>query len=76
MADDPDIPKPRAAEAPDDQALLLTYLADRDTPCPGCGYNLRGLKEDACPECSGPVALAITGPAAGGVPPRFALAGG
>jgi hypothetical protein len=30
---------------------LAAYLADRDYPCPGCGYNLRGLKVRYCPEC-------------------------
>jgi len=34
---------------------------DRDLPCPGCGYNLRGLNYGrACPECG----LAIEPPAA------------
>lgn len=30
---------------------LRTFLADRDVPCPGCEYNLRGLAESVCPEC-------------------------
>lgn len=30
---------------------LVGYLNGRDAPCPGCGYNLRGLKGTACPEC-------------------------
>lgn len=30
---------------------LITYLATHDAPCPGCGYNLRGLRESSCPEC-------------------------
>jgi hypothetical protein len=31
--------------------LLQAYLADQDVPCPGCGYNLRGLTSGVCPEC-------------------------
>jgi hypothetical protein len=31
---------------------LKAYLADRDTKCPGCGYNLRGLASSTCPECA------------------------
>lgn len=30
---------------------LCEFLADRDAPCPRCGYNLRGLTGEACPEC-------------------------
>lgn len=30
---------------------LRAYLADRDVPCPACGYNLRGITTAACPEC-------------------------
>lgn len=26
-------------------------LARRDAPCPGCGYNLRGVRVPRCPEC-------------------------
>ncbi|MEX0655119.1 MAG: hypothetical protein WDZ31_01850 [Phycisphaeraceae bacterium] len=34
-----------------DEQLLQTYLADRDVPCPRCGYNLRTLAGRHCPEC-------------------------
>lgn len=30
---------------------LRTFLAERDEPCPNCGYNLRGLGTSTCPEC-------------------------
>ena len=36
---------------PADPALLRQYLANRDAPCPNCGYNLRNLTGEACPEC-------------------------
>jgi hypothetical protein len=32
----------------DAQAVVL-YLADRDVPCPGCGYNLPGGRADQVP---------------------------
>lgn len=31
--------------------LLLELLAREDVACPNCGYNLRGLTSDRCPEC-------------------------
>jgi hypothetical protein len=31
---------------------LAGYLKGRDAPCPGCGYNLRDLLGDRCPECA------------------------
>lgn len=34
-----------------DAEFLRAYLADRDVPCAGCGFNLRGLGGHACPEC-------------------------
>lgn len=30
---------------------LRLFLAERDAACPECGYNVRGLAADACPEC-------------------------
>lgn len=30
---------------------LAAYLADRDVPCPRCGYSLRDLRGSVCPEC-------------------------
>lgn len=36
---------------------LAAYLADRDVACPGCGYNLRGLKSRECPECGRDIAV-------------------
>ena len=33
-------------------APRIALRIERDTPCPGCGYNLRGLRLDGrCPEC-------------------------
>jgi hypothetical protein len=34
-----------------DTEFLRSYLAERDIPCPVCGYNLRNLHSDRCPEC-------------------------
>lgn len=41
------------------------FVAERDIECPGCGYNLRGLKGRRCPECGARVgwgAFAAWGP--------------
>ncbi|KAA0217199.1 MAG: hypothetical protein DYG94_01835 [Leptolyngbya sp. PLA3] len=38
---------------------LERFLAEHDTPCPGCGYNLRGLEGDLCPECGERLELRI-----------------
>lgn len=35
----------------DTHSVLRQFLADRDVPCPHCGYNLRGLQAEVCPEC-------------------------
>ncbi len=38
---------------------LRVFLAERDVACPNCGYNLRGLKGDTCPECSQRLVLSV-----------------
>lgn len=38
---------------------LAQFLAARDVPCPGCGYNLRGLTAARCPECAQELALRV-----------------
>ncbi len=40
-------------------ATLANYLADRDEACPSCGYNLRGLASDRCPECMTELVLRV-----------------
>lgn len=39
--------------------FLQTFLANRDTPCPGCGYNLRDLTSPVCPECGDRLELRV-----------------
>ena len=51
----------------DDHGMLTTYLAERDEPCPGCGYNLRGLTGTRCPECNQELRMRV-----GLVEPRLA----
>ncbi len=43
---------PDPAPIPSHSVVLREFLSDRDAPCPACGYNLRGLTGDRCPECS------------------------
>ena len=44
----------------------IALRIEGDTPCPGCGYNLRGLRLDArCPECGRPTADTFSRPLAG-----------
>lgn len=42
--------------------LVRSYLADRDVPCPGCTYNLRGVETPVCPECGRTIELTIARP--------------
>jgi hypothetical protein len=42
---------PTVARAPGEVELLLSYVRERDVPCPRCGYNLRNLTTPVCPEC-------------------------
>ena len=38
---------------------LRQFLAERDEPCPSCGYNLRGLTGETCPECGEALELRV-----------------
>lgn len=42
-------------------SVLRAFLADRDVPCPHCGYNLRGLQAGVCPECKHDLQLRLDG---------------
>ncbi|MGA2499887.1 MAG: hypothetical protein ABSH20_19290 [Tepidisphaeraceae bacterium] len=44
---------------PDDPDFLRQFLADRDMPCPSCGYNLRSLQSSRCPECGDELKLVV-----------------
>ncbi len=37
---------------------FLHHLATHDAACPGCGYNLRALLSNTCPECGRSATLA------------------
>ena len=43
-----------------DADFLVDWLAHRDTPCPACGYNLRGLVGPTCPECGRGLRLGVS----------------
>ena len=51
--------KPETNERKSDEQALLEFLADRDMPCPACGYNLRMLNKPTCPECGLPIKLTV-----------------
>ena len=54
--------RPVQAEAASDPVaadLLCRFLADRDAPCPACGYNLRNLQGTRCPECGDELVLKV-----------------
>jgi hypothetical protein len=38
-------------DGPEPRPALASFLAEHDAPCPLCGYNLRGVESDRCPEC-------------------------
>lgn len=44
---------------PDDAELIARYLEQRDTPCPACGFNLRGVRDATCPECGRRLGLSM-----------------
>lgn len=46
--------------------LLIQFLLGADVPCPRCGYNLRDLQGNRCPECGDELRLQV-----GLVEPRY-----
>ncbi len=44
---------------PGNGSTLREFLARDDTPCPRCGYNLRGLSDARCPECGLPLTIEL-----------------
>jgi hypothetical protein len=54
--------KPAQAVPPAPDESVRIFLAARDTPCPGCGYNLRGIEQSACPECGRAIELTLARP--------------
>jgi hypothetical protein len=43
----------------DNPQRLIEFLQNRDAPCPLCGYNLRNLTENTCPECHQTLQLTV-----------------
>lgn len=44
---------------PSERDWLIEFLRDRDVACPLCGYNLRELFSERCPECGRGVRLNV-----------------
>jgi hypothetical protein len=42
-----------------DTGRLVEFLQDRDASCPLCGYNLRNLTDETCPECRHELRLTV-----------------
>lgn len=52
----PDATPPHAPEEP---TLLTQFLAQSGGVCPACGYDLKGVHANACPECGTPLELVL-----------------
>ena len=60
MSDEPEpLPIHSAPAARTPSVLLREFLDARDVPCPACGYNLRALRAETCPECGQALELRV-----------------
>ncbi len=50
---------PEQSQQSDEARLLQEFLSNRDLPCPVCGYNMRGLESNKCPECGATLDLRV-----------------
>ena len=50
---------PASDDSPPGHEWLFEFLRERDVPCPLCGYNLRALHSNCCPECGRELRLNI-----------------
>src|SRR5262245_32338920 len=50
---------PTTSRDPQEIALLLQYVRERDVRCPRCDYNLRNLSQPVCPECREDLRLTV-----------------
>lgn len=48
---------PRQSNADSRPADKPGRMVWHDLPCPGCAYNLRGIRESRCPECARPFTI-------------------
>jgi len=42
-----------------EQEMLRQYLKNRNVPCPACGYNIKQLLSNTCPECGRELMLSV-----------------
>lgn len=47
------------SEGDAEREFLRQFLAERDAHCPQCGYNLRALTSDVCPECGDRIVIRV-----------------
>lgn len=66
-------PSAPVASADSSAEAAALFLSHRDTPCPACGYNLRGVAGPACPECNEAIVLELAGHRRRWAPVVFAL---
>ena len=59
MPADPMPADPMLADPMPADPMLAAYLSGADRPCPLCGYNLRDLVGNRCPECGDELALRL-----------------